>query len=110
MKMTHPARVGMKRDEVEPLTAELSRIHFNVRREVVKKLEAARRGLGRANQGATNEQVLEAALDLLLEKQARARGLVKRPRTTPASQQPPSSLALLPTEPPPTTPPTTPTT
>jgi hypothetical protein len=27
------------------------------------------------------EQVLEAALDLLLEKQARARGLVKKPRT-----------------------------
>jgi len=103
-EMTHPARVAVKRDDVEPLTAELSRLHFNVRREVAKKLEAARRGLGHAIQGATNEQVLEAALDLLLEKQAGARGLVKRPRTTPASRQPPPPLALLPTEPTPTRP------
>ncbi len=69
------------------------------------------------------EQALEAALDLLLEKQAKARGLVKKPRTTlaaaaateerqgvdtsqqgstlslaPQESEPP--LALVPTEPP----------
>jgi hypothetical protein len=36
----------------------------------------------------TAEQVVEAALDLLLEKQARARGQVKKPRTTLAAWAP----------------------
>jgi hypothetical protein len=51
----------------------------------VKKVEAARRGLGHAIPNATLEQVLEAGLDLLLEKQAKARGQVKRPRKTPSA-------------------------
>ncbi len=72
---------GGKRDEVEPLSADRSRIHVNVSRQFTRKLEAARRGLGHSIPHATMEQVLEAALDLLLEKQARARGQVKRPRT-----------------------------
>ena len=91
---THPARVAPRPDEFEPLTASLTRLHFNVRREVVKKVEAARRGLGHAIPNATLEQVLEAALDLLLEKQARARGQVKRPRTTLAAATPPMEAAL----------------
>ena len=96
-EMTHPARV-VRRDEVEPLTAEFSRLHFNVRRQVVKKLEAARSGLGHAIRGATNEQVLEAALDLLLEKQAKARGQVKRPRATVApTPRPTETLDTTPT-------------
>ncbi len=77
-----------KRDEVVPLTAEVRRVHFNVGTRVVQKLEAARDGLSHAIRGATMEQVLEAALDLLLEKQARARGQVKRPRTTLAVEAP----------------------
>ena len=74
-------RIAARRDEIVPLTADLRRVHFNVGRQVVKKLEAAREGLSHSIRGATMEQVLEAALDLLLEKQARARGLVKKPRT-----------------------------
>jgi hypothetical protein len=126
----HPARVEPRRDEIEPLTASMTRLHFNVRREVVKKVEAARRGLGHAVPNASLEQVLEAALDLLLEKQAKARGQVKRPRGVAAkavvrveeppvnssapgrfekeagiapsqSQEPLPPLALIPTEPPP---------
>jgi hypothetical protein len=112
-----------RRDEVEPLSADRSRIHVNVSRQFTSKLEAAREGLSHAIPGATMEQVLEAALDLLLEKQARARGLVKKPRTTLAvaaprvearsvtsspptgipsqpSQEPAPPLALVPTEPP----------
>ncbi len=109
------------RDEIVPLTADLCRIHFNVGKQVVKKLEVAREGLSRSVRGATMEQVLEMALDLLLEKQARARGQVKRPRSVvptvaPPPRNPPtedgssttatdpapaaSPLALLPTEPP----------
>jgi hypothetical protein len=77
---THPVRVAPRPDQIEPLTGSLTRLHFTVSREVVKKVEAARRGLGHAIPNASLEQVLEAALDLLLEKQAKARGQVKRPR------------------------------
>jgi hypothetical protein len=73
-------RLVAKRDEIEPLTADVRRVHFNVDKQVVRKLAAAREGLSHTIRGATMEQVLEAALDLLLEKQARARGQVKRPR------------------------------
>jgi hypothetical protein len=115
------AQVTIRRDEVVPLTAEIRRVHFNVGRQVVTKLEAAREGLSHSIRGATMEQVLEAALDLLLEKQARARGQVKKPRATlpaaapreetpgagapreieTAPQEVSPPLALIPTEPPP---------
>jgi hypothetical protein len=111
----HPARDAAPRDDVEPLTADLRRHHVTVSRQFLKKLEAARDGLSHSVPGATTEQVLEVALDLLLEKQARARGQVKRPRTTLPTvhrtseaasatgeqQQEGSPLLLVPTEPPP---------
>ncbi len=80
LALTHPARGVTSRDEVEPLTADLRRLHITVSRQLLKKLEAAQSGLGHAIPAATLEQVIDAALDLLLEKQARARGQVKRPR------------------------------
>jgi hypothetical protein len=77
----------------------------------LKKLEAAQTGLGHAIPGATMEQVIDAALDLLLEEQDRARGQVKRPRAVvpaapialAASSTPPPTptLTAAPTEPPP---------
>jgi hypothetical protein len=104
-----------RRDEIEPLTADLRRLHVTVSRRFLEKLTAARDGLSHAIPGATTEQVLEDALDLLLEKQARARGQVKRPRNTPpvtvprvgatgaapGAQRNPPPLALAPTDPPP---------
>jgi HNH endonuclease len=81
-------RLADKRDEIVPLTANLRRVHFNVGKQVLKKLMAARDGLSHSIRGATMEQVLEVALDLLLEKQARARGQVKKPRTTLAAAAP----------------------
>jgi hypothetical protein len=42
---------------------------------------AAKIGLSHARPGASTEEVLEAALDLLLEQQARAKALGKRPRS-----------------------------
>jgi hypothetical protein len=104
-----------RRDEIVPLTADVRRVHFNVGTQVVRKLEAAREGLSHAIPCATMEQVLEAALDLLLEKQAKARGQVKRPRTTlpdasprvaatgaaPEEQRNTPPLALTPMDPPP---------
>ena len=75
-------RLAARRGEIEPLTADIRRVHFNVGTQVVKKLEAAREGRSHSTRHATMEQVLEAALDLLLERQAKARGQVKKPRTT----------------------------
>ncbi len=95
---THPSRVEAPRDDVEPLSAELRRLHVTVSKQFLKKLEAARAGLSHAIPGATTEQVLEAALDLLLEKQARARGQVKKPRkTVEASMTRPTTAKAAPT-------------
>ncbi len=80
VETTHPARGLAPRDEVEPLTADLRRLHVTVSKQFLRKLEAARDGLSHVVPGASAERVLEAALDLLLEKQAKARGQVKRPR------------------------------
>jgi hypothetical protein len=75
-----PSRAAPLRDDVEPLTADLRRLHITVSRQLPKKLEAAQTGLGHATPGASLEQVIDAAVDLLLEKQAKSRGQVKRPR------------------------------
>jgi hypothetical protein len=75
------ARAATPRDDIEPLSADLRRLHVTVNRQFLRKVDAARDGLSHTILGASTEQVLEAALDLLLEKQARARGLVKKPRT-----------------------------
>jgi hypothetical protein len=82
---------------MEPLSAEQRRLHVNVSKAFVKKLQGARAGLSHSIPGATLEQVLEAALDLLLEKQARTRGQVKRPRAVVAIP----TATPTPTEPPP---------
>jgi hypothetical protein len=95
-----PARVE-PRDDVEPITADLRRLHVTVSRRFLKKVHAAREGLSHALPGATTEQVLEAALDLLLERQARARGKVKKPRTDVAAPTSTPTLTPTPTEPPP---------
>jgi len=76
--LTLPARALAA--EVEPLTASLRRLHLTVSAGFLEKVAAAKRGLSHASPRATIEEVLEAALDLLLEKQARRKSLVKRPR------------------------------
>ena len=77
---TTPSRAEAPRDDVEPISADLRRLHTTVSKQCLEMLERARDGLSHAIPGATTDQVLEAALDLLLEKQARARGQVKKPR------------------------------
>jgi hypothetical protein len=72
--LTQPARVVTSRDDVEPLTSDLRRLHITVSRQFVKEMETAREGLAHAIPNATTEQVLQEGLRLLLEKQARARG------------------------------------
>ncbi len=87
---THPVR-AQPRDEAEPLDADLRRLHVTVSRRLLEKLDRAREGLSHALPGASTEQVLERAIDLLLEQQARRKALVKRPRATDTST--PSPLA-----------------
>jgi hypothetical protein len=65
-------------DEAEPLEADLRRLHLTVSRRLPEKLDRARTGLSHALPHATTGQVLERALDLLLEQQARPKALVKR--------------------------------
>jgi hypothetical protein len=68
------------RPAVEPLTADLRRLHVTVSRRFLEKLEAARDALSHARPGADAEAILEAGLDLILAQQAKRRAQVKRPR------------------------------
>jgi hypothetical protein len=71
---------------VAPKTAELSRIHVTVSRRLLSKLAAARDALSHSHPSASDSDVIEAALDLLLERDAKRKGLVKTPRATTAPQ------------------------
>jgi hypothetical protein len=75
---------------VEPKTAALSRMHVTVSRSVVEKLAAARDALSHSNPGASDSEILEVALDLVLERAARRRALVKNPRKEPSPSAPDS--------------------
>ncbi len=95
-----PPRPARERDEVEPLDADLRRLHVTVTGTFLSKLAAARDGLSHALPSATTGQVLEAALDLLLERQARAKALVRRPRkATAAAVAPPGRTTTSPSNP-----------
>jgi hypothetical protein len=89
-----PARVSTsaRRNDVEPLTAELSRLHVTVSRRFLEKLAAAKDALSHSHPGASEEELLEAGLDLLLEKAAKRKGLVEKPRKEP----PPSESDTVP--------------
>ena len=78
MPPASPPRPG-----IEPLTAELSRLHVTVSREFLAKLEAARAALSHSHPGASAQDVLEAGLDLLMERHDKRRGLVEKPRREP---------------------------
>jgi hypothetical protein len=65
---------------VEPKTADLSRVHITFSRQFLRKLDAARDALSHSHPGASEQDILEAGLDLLLERNAKRKGLVKSPR------------------------------
>jgi 5-methylcytosine-specific restriction endonuclease McrA len=67
----------------EPLTPNLQPLHMTVSKQFIDMLDAARKGQGHAQPGASAEKVIEAALDLLLAQQAKRRGVVKRPQKNP---------------------------
>ena len=80
------------RDIAVPLTADLLRLHVNVSRRFMDKLEAARAALSHSHPNATNEEILEAGLDLLLQRQAKRNGMTDKPR----EEAPPASPDHLP--------------
>ena len=72
----------------EPLTADLRRMHLTVSKRFEAKVAAARDALSHARPGATTEEILEAALDLLLERAAKRKGIVEKPRKAPRPAKP----------------------
>jgi 5-methylcytosine-specific restriction endonuclease McrA len=72
-----PAR---RRAEVVPLDAEDRRLHLTVSKTFLAKLAAAADALAHTHPGASEEELLEAGLDLLLAGAAKRHGLVERPR------------------------------
>ncbi|HET9553705.1 MAG TPA: hypothetical protein VFP50_12120, partial [Anaeromyxobacteraceae bacterium] len=90
--------------EVVPLTADRSRLHLTVSRRLLEKLAAARDALSHSRPGASEEEILEAGLDLLLARQASRRALVKKPRATPSADPRSPSDALAEAGPRPTIP------
>lgn len=68
------------RSTSEPLTADLRRLHVTVSRRFLEKLDAAKDALSHSHPGGDVEAILEAGLDLLIERAAARKGLVKRPR------------------------------
>ncbi|MGA8892044.1 MAG: HNH endonuclease [Anaeromyxobacteraceae bacterium] len=61
---------------VVPMTATVSRLHITVSREFLALLEKARAGESHRNPGATDEEVLKLALEVLIEKQSRRKASV----------------------------------
>ena len=70
-------------DSADPLDAKLSRVHWTVPRKLLEKLEAARDALSHSHPGASNAEILEAGLDLLLAAHAKKKGLVEKPLAKP---------------------------
>ena len=63
----------------EPLSATLRRLHLTTTQAFLDKVETARNGMSHVRPNATTEQVLDAALDHLLEHQAKRRGATDGP-------------------------------
>jgi hypothetical protein len=91
-----PPRAEPPRMTVEPKTADESRVHITVTRAFLKKLEQARAALSHSHPGAGQDEILEVGLDLIIERHAKRRGLVKDPRKTPTDA---SLSAVAPTSP-----------
>jgi hypothetical protein len=64
------------RTVVEPMTSTASRMHITVSPEFIALLKKAKAGQGHVNPGATDEQVLTTALELLIEKQGKRKASV----------------------------------
>jgi hypothetical protein len=77
---THPGRgvpaAEVTRTVVEPMTPTETRIHITVSPEFLALLKKAKAGNSHRNPGASDEEILTAALELLIEKQAKRKASV----------------------------------
>jgi hypothetical protein len=87
-----PAPVSPPDVAVEPLTAELNRLHVTVSRRFLDKLERARAALSHSHPSAGADEILEVALDLLLDRDAKRKGLVNDPLPAPRPSSDPSRV------------------
>ena len=87
---THPAGgTSASSMSSEPLDGELCRLHVTVSKQLLAKLDRARAGQSHAKPRASAGDVIEAALDLLLEAQERRRGGgTTRPQANPRPSGP----------------------
>ena len=87
---THPAGgTSASSMSSEPLDGELCRLHVTVSKKLLTKLDRARAGQSHAKPRASAGDVIEAALDLLLEAQERRRGGgTTRPQANPRPSGP----------------------
>ncbi len=69
-------RPADERTLVEPMTATSSRMHVTVSREFLALLKRARAGESHRNPDASDEEILTAALELLIEKQGKRKACV----------------------------------
>jgi hypothetical protein len=88
-----PSRARAQATTVEPFTAELSRMHVTVSRRLLDKLAQARDALSHSHPSASEETILEIGLDLILQRCAKRRGLVKNPRNQAPSPEEPDQNA-----------------
>jgi hypothetical protein len=68
---------------IEPLTSDLIRVHLTADERFEEKYRKAKDLLSHSRPGAGLADVLEAALDALIERHEKRRGLVERPLATP---------------------------
>jgi len=80
-----------RREVNDPLTAELSRLHLTVTRDLLAKVEAARLALSHSHPGATIADILELGAEAALTREARRRALVAKPRRRRPANQPAES-------------------
>jgi hypothetical protein len=80
-----------KQISFEPLDAEHGRLHLTVSMRLHRKIEEAKH----AQPGATLEEVFETALDALLTRRAKRRGIGVKPRKTPRPAKPDTITAEL---------------
>jgi hypothetical protein len=73
---TGVGRTKVERTVVEPMTATSSRMHVTVSREFLALLKKAKAGDSHRNPGASDEEVLTAALELLIEQRAKRKACV----------------------------------
>jgi hypothetical protein len=80
----------------EPLTADLTRVHITVPRRVIEKLAAAKAALSHSHPNATDADVLEVGLGLIIQRHAKRRGIGAIPRKETPDRSAPAGTPPLP--------------